>query len=159
MYQLKYSLKLPISIEVSWKFFSSPANLKILTPEHLSFEILDEEDIEKMYPGKIIRYIIRPIGNIPIEWVTEIRHIQEPFYFIDEQRIGPYKFWHHEHRFKSIQSGTEMIDTVHYQMPFGVLGRAFHYFKVKKDLENIFFYRQTKLEQIFGVYNGIQEKG
>jgi len=140
-------------LEKSWEFFSSPLNLKILTPEYLSFEMRDPENC-KMYAGQIISYTIRPFRFFPLEWVTEIAHVDEPHYFIDEQRFGPYTFWHHEHRFKAIPNG---VDMVHYKMPFWWLGKALHALKIKKDLEKIFSYRSEKLKQMFGPYkNGGQ---
>ncbi len=147
MYKLKYLQKLPISLDECWDFFSSPANLKILTPESLGFEMAHQE---KMYAGQIIAHTIHPLWNIPMEWVTEITQVEKPNYFIDEQRFGPYKFWHHEHRFKTVENGVEMSDIVHYKMPFGPLGKAFHFFKVKNELEAIFAYRRSKLEKMFG---------
>lgn len=152
MYTLKFSQKLPLTIEACWEFFSSPLNLKKITPEHLRFDMTLSGDVVKMYPGQMIGYYIRPLGNIPIEWVTEITHVHEPHYFIDEQRIGPYKLWHHEHRFNQIPSGVEIIDIVHYKMPFGILGKALHFLKVKKDIEEIFSYRASKLISLFGEY-------
>lgn len=109
------------------------------------------QSTEKMYAGQIIGYTIRPIWNIPISWITEITHVQEPFYFIDEQRFGPYKFWHHEHRFHRVSNGVEMIDTVYYKMPFGFIGKALHRLKVRKELETIFTYRRKKMEELFGL--------
>ena len=105
-----------------------------------------------MYAGQIISYIIRPVCRIPIEWITEITHVQEPYYFVDEQRFGPYKMWHHEHRFETIPKGVKMTDTVYYKLPFGFLGRILNSFKVKKDVEAIFAYRNAKLLQLFGPY-------
>ena len=154
MLTLKYLQKLPLSLEESWFFFSSPANLKVLTPEHLGFEITNDLENRKMYPGQIIAYIVRPLWGLPLEWVSEITHVQEPYYFIDEQRCGPYQIWHHEHRFASIPNGVEMSDVVYYKMPFGFLGNAFHSLKVKHDLEAIFSYRNAKLEKLFGPYKG-----
>lgn len=152
MYYLNYTQKLPLSLKESWDFFSCPINLKILTPEHLGFEITNEQKNGNMYGGQIIAYTICPLWNFPLQWVTEITHVKEPDYFIDEQRFGPYKFWHHEHRFRSIPDGVEMIDTIYYALPFGFLGRAFHSLKIKQDLEDIFSYRYIKLEQLFGIY-------
>jgi len=139
-------------MEDSWNFFSSPENLKIITPQHLAFEMTSDYENRKMYSGQIIAYTIRPIFNLPLEWVTEITQVQEPHYFIDEQRFGPYKFWHHEHRFKPIPNGVEAVDIIHYKMPFGVLGKALNFLMVKKDLEAIFSYRRAKLEELFGPY-------
>jgi ligand-binding SRPBCC domain-containing protein len=159
MYDIKYMQKLPISLEQSWDFFSSPSNLKILTPEYLSFEITNQQDASKIYAGQIIAYLIRPIWNFPVKWVTEITHAEKPHYFIDEQRFGPYKFWHHEHWFKSIPGGVEMTDIIYYTMPFGIIGKALHTLKVKRDIEAIFTYRQAKLEQMYGRYveNGVRD--
>ena len=140
-------------MDESWNFFSSPENLKILTPEHLGFEIKNGLENRKMYAGQIIAYTIRPVFNLPLEWVTEITQVQEPYYFIDEQRFGPYKFWHHEHRFNPIPNGVEVVDMIYYKMPFGVLGQFLHHVKVKKDLEHIFSYRHAKLEKLFGPYS------
>ncbi len=145
---LKFSQKIPLSLEKNWRFFSDPANLKILTPPYLGFEITNGE-ILKMFPGQIISYIIRPLWNIPIEWVTEITHVEEPYYFVDEQRFGPYKFWHHEHRFEPIAEGTLMSDTIFYILPYGPLGQLMHR-KVKKDIEHIFSFRKQKLLDLFG---------
>lgn len=152
MYYMEYSQKLPISIQESWSFFSSPANLKIITPPNLGFQITNEK-IDEMYPGQIISYTIRPFGNLKMEWVTEITHVREPFYFVDEQRYGPYKFWHHEHWFYSLNDGVKIIDKIYYQMPFGILGKILHKFRIKSDLEKIFSYRSAKLSEIFGFYN------
>lgn len=151
MYRLEYKQRLPISLQECWDFFSTPANLKSITPEYLGFDVFAADT--PMYAGQIILHRIRPFWNIRIEWVTEITHVDEPHYFIDEQRFGPYEFWHHEHRFHSLPGGVEMIDTVHYKVPYGVLGKVFHHFKLKNDLKNIFGYRHSKLEEKFGIYS------
>ncbi len=152
MHTLRYSQKLPLSLEECWKFFSCPKNLKIITPEHLGFEILNDQEIDTIYPGRIIHYKIKPILNIPVEWVTEITHIQKPDYFIDEQRIGPYKLWHHEHHFEAIPNGVLMRDVVYYQLFSRFIGRALNSLWVKKEVEAIFAYRKDKLEKLFGSF-------
>jgi ligand-binding SRPBCC domain-containing protein len=150
---LKFFQKVPLSLEESWDFFSSPANLKILTPDRLRFEIKGENENCQMYSGQIIAYTIHPFLNLPLEWVTEITHVEKPYYFIDEQRFGPYKFWHHEHRFNPIPNGVEMVDTIYYKLPFGILGKLINSLKVKSDLEEIFAYRREKMEKLFGIYS------
>ena len=151
MHNLSYLQKLPLSLDECWNFFSCPKNLKIITPEYLGFEILNDQDIN-IYAGQIIHYKIKPICSIPIEWVTEITHCQKPDYFIDEQRIGPYKLWHHEHRFEQIPNGVAMHDHVYYQLFFGCIGRSLNSLWVKKVVEVIFQYRKNKLENLFGLY-------
>lgn len=152
MYCLSYSQKLPLSQAECWDFFSAPNNLRKLTPASLDFQILNEVE-ERMYPGQIISYIIRPLWNIPVHWVTEITHVKEPHYFIDEQRLGPFPLWHHEHRFVPIPGGTEMQDKVYYKLPLGPIGKALHAVKIKKDLEAIFTYRRSVLVEMFGKYH------
>jgi ligand-binding SRPBCC domain-containing protein len=147
MRTLQYTQKIPIALTDCWEFFSCPANLNVLTPEYLRFTCTN--DPQKMYPGQIITYTIRPFLHLPITWVTEITHMVPQEYFIDEQRFGPYKFWHHEHRFKALGDGVEMVDIIHYKLPFGVLGSLLSA-KVQKDIDAIFAYRKTKIESLFG---------
>lgn len=151
MHRLYYAQKLPITLEKAWDFFSSPTNLSTITPEYMQFNITCATP--PMYSGQIITYTIRPLLNIPITWVTEITHVEPQVYFIDEQRFGPYRFWHHEHRFNAIPNGVEITDHVQYLLPLGPLGRVVNKFKVESDVKEIFRYRKVKLEQLFGVYS------
>jgi len=150
IYSFEAHLQLPISLEKAWDFFSSPANLKIITPPHMGFVITSEFNNEKMYCGQIISYVVRPLAGIPLTWVTEITHVQEPHYFVDEQRFGPYALWHHKHFFKEIDGGVEMRDLVHYALPLGFLGRMANTIMVKNQLSSIFEYRTQKLQKLFG---------
>ena len=149
IYQLKTSQKLPISLEKAWNFFSSPANLSKITPSWLNFEVRTELP-EKMYAGMIITYFVRPLLNIPQIWVTEITHVSKPNYFVDEQRFGPYKMWHHEHIFTELKDGgIEMHDIVSYVVPFGIIGRIMNKLIISKKINQIFNYRKTVLDNMF----------
>ncbi len=148
-YRLKYTQTLPISLDKAWDFFSNPGNLCRITPEWLCFDI-KHQDSNEMYPGMIIQYVIKAVAGIPMRWVTEITHVNKPVYFVDEQRMGPYRFWHHQHMFKETGQGTEMTDLVHYSLYLGFLSQPVHYFLVKPRLEKIFFFRRNVLNQIFG---------
>jgi ligand-binding SRPBCC domain-containing protein len=141
---------LPISLAEAWDFFSSPANLKTITPPYMGFDITSGFRGEKMYPGQIITYIVRPVLGLPLNWVTEITHVKEPHFFVDEQRFGPYTFWHHKHFFEPIESGVRMEDIVHYKVPLGPLGDLANWVYVKSKLDEIFDFRFKKLEEIFG---------
>lgn len=147
--------RLPIEIRVAWDFFSDCRNLSKITPAYLGFTF-EGEAPEKMYEGMIIIYKIRPVLGIPITWVTEITHVDEPSLFVDEQRFGPYRFWHHKHLFRSAQSGVEVEDIVDYAMPFGPLGSLPHSLLVRRKLEGIFDYRERELKRIFGEIPGSQ---
>jgi len=152
MHSLRFVQFLPISLDKCWDFFASPNNLKLITPDHLGFDI-QKSELSPMYAGQIIIHTIRPIGNIPLRWVTEITHVDKPAYFIDEQRLGPYKFWHHEHRFIEMPDGTQVIDIIHYELHWGILGRILNRLKVKHSLEEIFSYRKQKLSHMFNINN------
>ena len=115
----------------------------------MGFNIIDIEETE-MYSGQIIKYDVTPILGINIRWVTEISHVKKNKLFVDEQRFGPYKFWHHKHKFKIIDGGVKVTDILDYALPFGILGVFFHPFLVKPKLEEIFNYREKKLVEIFG---------
>lgn len=150
IYQYKTSQKLNISKNNAWIFFSNPANLSKITPDWLSFQVTSTLP-EKMFAGLIITYLVRPILNIPQTWVTEITHINEPDYFVDEQRFGPYKMWHHEHIFKETEDGKILMeDIVSYAVPFGFAGGLVNRFIISKKINEIFDYRRKVLEEMFG---------
>ncbi|MCM4156038.1 SRPBCC family protein [Gramella sp. AN32] len=151
LYQLKSIQKLPISKEKAWNFLSDPKNLKVITPDYMGFEIVSGAE-RPMFPGQMIQYVVRPVVGIKTKWVTEITHVQEGEYFVDEQRFGPYALWHHKHFIKAIPGGVEMEDVIDYKLPFGILGRIAHPLIVKNKLREIFEYRKNKLIELFGEY-------
>ena len=152
LYRLHTIQDLPISKDQAWDFLSNPKNLKTITPDYMGFNILSGAD-RKMFPGQIIQYIVTPVAGIPTKWVTEITHVKEGEYFVDEQRFGPYALWHHKHFIESIPRGVRMEDIVDYKLPFGVLGQLVHPILVKPKLKEIFEYRKQKLIELFGTYN------
>jgi ligand-binding SRPBCC domain-containing protein len=132
-----------------WEFMSSPSNLAKITPSYMGFHILGNAAPEKMYAGQIIEYYVTPVAGIKMHWVTEITHVQDQLYFVDEQRFGPYSFWHHKHFLKEVPEGIEMTDILHYKVPFGFLGKLLNALFIKKKINEIFNYRYNKLEQLF----------
>ncbi len=153
IYRLHKKQNLPITIDEAWNFLSSPNNLKTITPDYMGFNIISGAEKE-MYPGQIIQYIVTPVLGIKTKWVTEITHVVKKKYFVDEQRFGPYALWHHKHFIKPIQGGVEMEDIIDYKLPMGILGQLVHPILVKPKLNEIFDYRQKKLIELFGEYNG-----
>jgi len=152
IYTLETSQKIPASVEKVWDFISSPHNLKLITPEHMSFEVTTKKLAEKMYAGMIISYIVKPVYGIKMKWVSEITHVKEPEYFVDEQVSGPYKFWHHSHHLTEIENGVLMNDIINYKPPFGFIGSIANWLIIRKQLNEIFQYRTNKVEEIFGKY-------
>ncbi len=156
VYTLSVKQNLPISLEQAWDFLSNPKNLKTITPGYMGFEIISGAD-RKMYPGQIIQYIVTPVAGIKNKWVTEITHVADKHYFVDEQRFGPYSLWHHKHFLKEIPGGVEMEDIIDYKIPFGILGQLLHPILVKPKLTEIFNYRKEKLEELFGTFETEKE--
>lgn len=151
-YQLKTEQKIPASVEEVWDFISSPANLKEITPDHMGFDITSGDLPEKMYPGMIISYKVSPLLGIKMTWVTEITHVRDGEFFVDEQRIGPYAIWHHQHHIEPIEGGVLMRDIVTYKPPMAFLGAIANWLFIKRQLNNIFTYRIKAVEQKFGVF-------
>jgi ligand-binding SRPBCC domain-containing protein len=146
LYQLKRPQGLPLTIEAAREFFSRPVNLPLITPPWLNMTVRSSLP-EKMHPGMIITYRIQPVFRIPLTWITEITHVQRPYFFIDEQRFGPYRFWHHQHSFTPKNDGIEMHDIVCYGLKFGIIGRLIHRYWVRSRLEDIFDYRKEQLRR------------
>jgi ligand-binding SRPBCC domain-containing protein len=147
--KLTFHQNLPISIQKAWDFFATPANLNEITPEDMGFEILTN-DISRMFQGQIIEYRVSPFPMVKTGWVTEITHVKDFEYFVDEQRFGPYQFWHHHHKFAPIEGGIKMTDTIHYRLPLGIVGKAMNELVVRKKLNSIFKHRFRILENKFG---------
>jgi ligand-binding SRPBCC domain-containing protein len=148
-YQLFKKQFVPASVDEVWDFISSPANLKEITPDYMGFNITSENLPEKMYPGMIISYKVRPLFGIPMRWVTEITHVVEKKYFVDEQRIGPYALWHHQHFIEQHEKGVMMIDIVSYKPPVGFFGSIANALFIRRQLEGIFAYREKALIKRF----------
>jgi ligand-binding SRPBCC domain-containing protein len=140
---------LPVSVSEAWIFFSDPRNLQRITPPSLGIEIASDIP-PRMHPGMLVTYTISPLFGIPVHWVTEITHVLEPKLFVDEQRFGPYRFWHHQHHFREVEGGTAVEDLVHYALPFGPAGRLLAGRFVRGRLAGIFSFRRRFLEETFG---------
>ena len=150
-YHLKFSQNIPVSLKNAWDFFSSPLNLQKITPPEMAFTITSALNLaDKMYAGMIITYKVSPFPGIKLDWMTEITHVEHEKYFIDEQRFGPYQFWHHQHHFKEIPGGIEMSDILTYGMPVGFIGRAVNKIYVANKIQQIFDYRTKKIIELFG---------
>ncbi|MBC7389473.1 MAG: SRPBCC family protein [Opitutaceae bacterium] len=140
IYTLECQQTIPWSIEKAWDFFSSPLNLAKITPPKMGFEVTSK-NLDKVYPGQIISYQVGILPFIKTNWVTEITYVRSPKYFVDEQRIGPYSMWHHEHIFEETAKGLLMTDRVSYQIPFGIIGRFLTGGMIKNQLLEVFNYR------------------
>lgn len=154
VYSLQSVQKVPASIDAVWAFFSDANNLKAVTPPHLNLKVTNNVYGDAVYAGQVMTYTVKPLLGIPLAWMTEITHVVEGRYFVDEQRKGPYKLWHHQHHFKPIEGGVEMTDIVHYRLPLGILGSLAHGIIVKKELQKIFTYRYQKIVALFGNWEG-----
>lgn len=148
MKYLEFEQFLPVSLDEAWSFFSTPSNLNLITPDDLDFKILDTLP-DHIYQGLLIRYKIKPMLNIPLNWVTEITAVKEKEFFIDEQRKGPYHLWHHEHHFKEVNGGVLMTDKLSYDIGLGFIGILAGKLWVDKQVQRIFAFRRNKLHELF----------
>lgn len=151
-YQINHIRKIPATITEVWEFISSPGNLKEMMPSNMDLIITSNNATEKMYAGMIITYKVNPLAGISLTWVTEITQVREKEFFVDEQRMGPFKMWHHQHIIKAIEGGVLMTDIVSYQPPLGILGSLINSILIKHKLKTILDSRNIALEKRFGVY-------
>ncbi len=139
---------LPISLEKAWDFFSDPGNLVKITPPDMDFLITSPPQSET-YAGQIITYTVRPLLRMSVNWTSEITHVDRPNFFVDEQRFGPYRFWHHQHRFREVPGGVEIHDLVHYLLHHDQLAGLINRIVIAPRLRRIFDYRSMILKEIF----------
>lgn len=150
-YLLKTEQTIPISLEEAWDFFSSPLNLAKITPDTMKFVVTSDYTADtKIYAGMIITYKISPLLGIKMNWMTEITHVKEGEYFVDEQRFGPYALWHHQHHFKAVKGGVVINDILNYAIPYGVIGRLTNAIYVSSQIKQIFEYREKAIREMFG---------
>ncbi|MEE4116660.1 MAG: SRPBCC family protein [Marinilabiliaceae bacterium] len=150
-FQLKTNIELRAEIDEVWEFISNPVNLKKITPDYMGFDITSGDIPDKIYEGLIVSYIVAPVFGIKTQWVTEITHVREKEYFVDEQRVGPYRMWHHQHFISKTDKGTRMTDIVSYKPPFGYLGTVANSLLIRRKLNGIFEYRSIALADLFGI--------
>jgi ligand-binding SRPBCC domain-containing protein len=150
IYQLKTEQTIPATLEQVWDFISSPRNLGKITPAYMGFQITNEPIADKMYAGQIIAYKVSPMLGIKMNWVTEITQVEYKKYFVDEQRVGPYSIWHHQHFIEQVDNGVKMTDIVSYKPPMWILGDIANTIFIRKQLQEIFDYRFAAVEKEFG---------
>ncbi len=148
-YRIETSQIINADLNQVWDFISSPQNLKNITPKHMGFDIISPNLPQKMYQGMMIEYIVKPILGIKMNWLSEITHIKEYEFFVDEQRAGPYTLWHHQHHIAQTEKGVLMADIVHYIPPMSILGSLANFLFIKKQLKEIFDYRRLAIEKKF----------
>tara|TARA_Y100000588_G_scaffold7697_2_gene8923 strand:- start:3114 stop:3566 length:453 start_codon:yes stop_codon:yes gene_type:complete len=148
MYTLTQKQFLPVSRSDLWAFVSSPANLNLITPPEMGFKIIGEVP-KQISTGDFIEYRVKVPLLGKITWLTEIKYVDCGFRFVDEQRVGPYKLWIHQHSLHEVEGGTSMTDEIRYLLPYGFFGKISHGLFVRRNLENIFSFRQKALKEIF----------
>jgi len=148
VYRKQWDQVIPGDLNAVWNFFSRPENLQKITPREMNFRIQSNIAGKKMYEGMMIVYKVSPLLGIDMTWATEITHIREGVHFIDEQRVGPYAMWHHEHWFEETGDGVRMSDLLHYAIPFGPLGTLANALLVDRKIESIFSHRKQVIDKL-----------
>jgi ligand-binding SRPBCC domain-containing protein len=148
IYTLKRTQVVRVRLKQCWDFFSNPHNLEKITPPSLNFRIKTDLP-DEIYPGLMLEYNVSPLLGIPISWLTEIVQVDKPHHFVDEQRIGPYRLWHHEHFFREIgPREVEVRDLIHYVPPGGPIGALINAVAIRPQLNRIFDFRAEALERM-----------
>lgn len=149
LFKLERQQYVPWGIEKTWEFFSDPRNLATITPPSLDFRITCDPPA-CMYPGLLLSYTVRPLLGLPVTWVTEITQVEKPYRFIDEQRHGPYRIWHHEHTFKVAADGvgTDVRDVVQYGFAVAVIDELLEPLLIAPRLKEIFDFRANKVAEL-----------
>ena len=144
-----FKQKVNATIEEAWDFFTDPNNLSLITPKEMNFKIISSSLSAKIYPGMIISYHVSPLLGLRMNWLTEITQVEDKKFFIDDQRVGPFRLWHHQHIFEEVPGGVMMTDIVNYRAPFGILGRVAERLIVNRKVRQIFEYREKVLNKVF----------
>jgi ligand-binding SRPBCC domain-containing protein len=150
LHTVTYVQQIPVSIDTAWSFFSSPGNLRRITPPEMMVTITSVAGEQSIYAGMIISYVLYPFMMLPVRWETEITKVDKPFLFEDRQKSGPYESWHHQHQFREIPGGVEMTDQINYLMPLGAFGDLVNSLIVSQRLNEVFTYRKKRIEEILG---------
>jgi len=150
IYQLYRQQTLTMTAQDAWSFFSSPYHLNDITPDFFHVTITSKVP-EKMYAGLMISYQMKAVFGIPMSWLSEVSHCDEPKRFVYEQRIGPFKFWSHEVCLTEQQNGILLEDIMFYAMPLGWLGQLVNRVLIADKLERIFDTRHAYLQSKFGI--------
>ena len=152
MHHLHRRQTLATNVDKAWEFFTQPENLKKITPGFMGFDIQSFSGPRELHAGQIITYKVKPFLGIPFNWVTEITHAYAPLFFVDEQRLGPFLFWHHKHYLEETPDGNVvMVDSVHYKVFYGIIGKIINRLVVARRLKYIFDYRTRVIGEMFGV--------
>ncbi len=152
LFKLEDKCVLNTTLEKAWDFFQDPHNLKLITPPELNLVVtlvVTSDTGSVMYPGIIVTYKVQILPFIFVDWITEITHINPPKMFVDEQRFGPYKMWHHEHHLRQVPNGIENHDIIHYVITGWPIDGLLNRFIVRPRLDKIFEYRKKKLLELF----------
>lgn len=145
----RWELELNADLNTLWEFISNPMNLAKITPSQMSFKVLSEGLPSEIYPGLMIHYSLKPFPGYSTQWLTEITHVEKGSYFVDEQRHGPYKLWHHEHFIEEQNGKVLMRDILHYSLPFGMIGQLLNSAFISAKIEGIFEHRRKAMLQLF----------
>jgi ligand-binding SRPBCC domain-containing protein len=148
IYKFRQSQFIPADLNTVWDFFSSPKNLHAITPAEMNFEILQISG-QKMYTGQLISYKVSPFPYVRVRWISEIVNVENKKHFTDDQKVGPFALWRHQHFFSTLDKGVLMVDEISYAIPFGMLGRIVNSMFVEKQLNYIFKYRSKRIQTLF----------
>jgi len=151
---LRQTTILEAPLDQVFDFFSRAQNLALMTPSWMDFQIVSDASAGPR-AGETIDYKIK-VGPLSMRWRTRFLAWEPGARFIDNQERGPYRLWHHEHRFSAEGDRTRMEDIVHYTLPLGPLGRLMHRLFVAGQLRRIFSFRAATIALRFAAGSGAE---
>jgi ligand-binding SRPBCC domain-containing protein len=78
---------------------------------------------------------------------TKITEMVKPMVFVDEQAKGDFKMLKHEHHFKPCENGTIMIDVIHFETPYGAMGRWFNALYLTRYIKKLIEQRNQTIKE------------
>ena len=92
---------------------------RLMPPWELAEEVRADDNL-KEGSQRIFRF---PMGPIKMNWVAQHTGYNPPHSFEDKMLKGPFKSWHHTHKFETVGENNALIhDKVRYKLPMGFLG-------------------------------------
>ena len=146
MYELNFTQLIARPRPEVFAFFSDIQNLERITPPWLHFKILTPLPFE-IEAGSIIDYRLK-LSGVPFQWQTKIEEFQPNDFFTDTQAKGPYRYWHHLHRFTDVEGGTLIEDRIQYRLWGGPLSWPVNRLFVRRSLKKVFAFRQETLDSL-----------
>ncbi len=145
MARIEQSVLIKTSIERAFHFHDDTNNLLKITPQNVkvSFETRGEPGL-----GQEVLLRVQQFGLFTMNWHVKITEYKPPYQMTDIQVSGPFRSWKQTRQFRDINGECELTDIVEYEPPFGILGRIADSLFIRRQVANMFAYRQQATKRL-----------